>query len=118
VQFAPEAIADEAERARLAGHAQRFDAEFLQLCYQIAINGRSDLALAPDEYSGFLMTLLRLWLSIRKPAGARRRHAARSPRVRAVAPAAPKLRRPLRFQTRFDVANGHPVAGRRRHAAP
>jgi DNA polymerase-3 subunit gamma/tau len=60
VQFAPEAIVDDAERARLAGYAQRLDAEFLQLCYQIAITGRSDLALAPDEYSGFLMTLLRL----------------------------------------------------------
>ncbi len=60
VQFAPEAIVDEAERTRLAGYAQHLDAEFLQLCYQIAINGRSDLALAPDEYSGFLMTLLRL----------------------------------------------------------
>jgi DNA polymerase-3 subunit gamma/tau len=60
VQFAPEAIVDEAERARLSGYASRLDAEFLQLCYQIAINGRSDLALAPDEYSGFLMTLLRL----------------------------------------------------------
>ncbi|MBV6409842.1 MAG: DNA polymerase III subunit gamma/tau [Burkholderiales bacterium] len=60
VQFAPEAIVEEAERARLAAYAGRLDAEFLQLCYQIAINGRSDLALAPDEYSGFLMTLLRL----------------------------------------------------------
>ncbi len=60
VQFAPEAIVDETERARLAGYAQHLDAEFLQLCYQIAINGRSDLSLAPDEYAGFLMTLLRL----------------------------------------------------------
>ena len=60
VQLAPEAIVDEAERTRLAGYAQHLDAEFLQLCYQIAINGRSDLALAPDEYSGFLMTLMRL----------------------------------------------------------
>ncbi|MBK6631954.1 MAG: DNA polymerase III subunit gamma/tau [Betaproteobacteria bacterium] len=60
VQFAPEAIVDEAERTRLAGYAQHLDAEFLQLCYQIAINGRSDLSLAPDEYSGFLMTLMRL----------------------------------------------------------
>ena len=60
VQFAPEAVVDEAERARLTGYANRLDAEFLQLCYQIVINGRSDLALAPDDYSGFLMTLLRL----------------------------------------------------------
>jgi DNA polymerase III gamma/tau subunit len=49
VQFAPEAIVDEAERARLASYAQRLDAEFLQLCYQIAINGRSDLSLAPGR---------------------------------------------------------------------
>jgi DNA polymerase-3 subunit gamma/tau len=60
VQFAPEAVIDDAERARLSAYAGRLDAEFLQLCYQIAINGRADLALAPDEYSGFLMTLLRL----------------------------------------------------------
>lgn len=60
VQFAPEAIVDTVERERLSGLATRFDAEFLQLCYQITISGRHDLALAPDEYSGFLMTLLRL----------------------------------------------------------
>ncbi len=60
VQIAPEAIVDGTERARLSGYAGGLDAEFLQLCYQIAINGRNDLSLAPDEYSGFLMTLLRL----------------------------------------------------------
>ena len=60
VQFAPDAIADEAERVRLMPYAQAFDAEFLQLAYQIAIQGRADLALAPDEYAGFTMTLLRL----------------------------------------------------------
>ncbi len=60
VQFAPQAIIDDAERARLAAYAEAFDAEFLQLCYQIAIHGRDDLGLAPDEYAGFSMTLLRL----------------------------------------------------------
>jgi DNA polymerase-3 subunit gamma/tau len=60
LQMAPQALADDAERARLAPYAQAFDAEFLQLCYQIAIHGRDDLALAPDEYAGFTMTLLRL----------------------------------------------------------
>ena len=59
-QFAPGAIADEVERQRLASHAEKFDAEFLQLAYQIAIHGRDELALAPDEYTGFSMTLLRL----------------------------------------------------------
>lgn len=60
VQFAPAAIADEADRQRLAPYAEAFDAEFLQLAYQIAIHGRDELSLAPDEYAGFTMTLLRL----------------------------------------------------------
>ena len=61
LQFAPDALADDGERARLAPYAQRFDAEFLQLCYQIAVTGREQLPLAPDEYAGFSMTLLRLF---------------------------------------------------------
>jgi DNA polymerase-3 subunit gamma/tau len=59
-QFAPQAIIDEAERQRLAPYAAAFDREFLQLCYQIAVHGRDDLPLAPDEFAGFTMTLLRL----------------------------------------------------------
>jgi DNA polymerase-3 subunit gamma/tau len=60
VQFAPQAILDDSERARLSPYAQQLEAEFLQLCYQIAIQGRSELSLAPDEAAGFGMTLLRL----------------------------------------------------------
>ncbi|WP_341645763.1 DNA polymerase III subunit gamma/tau [Thauera sp. SDU_THAU2] len=59
-QHAPEAIADEVERARIVAYVGAFDAEFLQLAYQIAIHGRDELPLAPDEYTGFAMTLLRL----------------------------------------------------------
>lgn len=59
-QFAPDAIGEESERARLLAQAQRFDAETLQLAYQIAIHGRDDLPLAPDGYTGFTMCLLRL----------------------------------------------------------
>ena len=59
-QYAPTAIADELERARSVSYAAAFDAEFLQLAYQIVIHGRDELALAPDEYTGFSMTLLRL----------------------------------------------------------
>jgi DNA polymerase-3 subunit gamma/tau len=59
-QFAPEALSDGLERNRLAPYAAALDAEFLQLAYQIAIHGRDELALAPDEYAGFVMTLLRL----------------------------------------------------------
>ena len=59
-QYAPDAIGDELERARILAYVERFDAEFLQLAYQIAIHGRDELPLAPDEYTGFTMTLLRL----------------------------------------------------------
>ena len=59
-QFAPTAIADDAERARILSYVEVFDAEFLQLAYQISIHGRDELPLAPDEYTGFTMTLLRL----------------------------------------------------------
>jgi DNA polymerase-3 subunit gamma/tau len=59
-QFAPDALLDETERTRLTHYAQALDAEFLQLAYQIAIHGRDELSLAPDDYAGFVMTLLRL----------------------------------------------------------
>ncbi|MFA7269092.1 MAG: DNA polymerase III subunit gamma/tau [Sterolibacterium sp.] len=59
-QFAPQALSDDGERQRLLPYAAAFDAEFLQLAYQICIHGRDDLALAPDERAGFGMTLLRL----------------------------------------------------------
>ena len=58
-QFAPGALAED-ERARIAPYAEALDAEYLQLAYQIAIHGRDELALAPDEYTGFTMCLLRL----------------------------------------------------------
>ncbi len=56
------------EREILAALADRLDAEDIQLYYQIALNGRRDMALAPDQRSGFEMTLLRM-LAFR-PAGA------------------------------------------------
>jgi DNA polymerase-3 subunit gamma/tau len=46
-----------AEIQRLAGS---FSPDEVQLYYQIALHGRNDLSLAPDEYAGFTMTLLRL----------------------------------------------------------
>lgn len=61
VQTVPQAIADdEPERLRLLELAQLFTAEELQLYYQIAIHGRAEIELAPDEYAGFTMTLLRM----------------------------------------------------------
>lgn len=60
-QTVPQAIAeDEPERAHLLDLAQQFSAEEIQLNYQIAIHGRNEIELAPDEYAGFTMTLLRM----------------------------------------------------------
>lgn len=60
-QTVPQAIAeDEPERVRLLELAQQFSAEEVQLFYQIAIHGRNEINLAPDEYAGFTMTLLRM----------------------------------------------------------
>ncbi len=48
---------DAAEVKRLAG---AMAPDEVQLYYQIALHGRNDLHLAPDEYAGFTMTLLRM----------------------------------------------------------
>ena len=60
LQFAPQAFGDALERERLSLYAKQFSAEFLQLAYQIVVHGRDELSLAPDEHTGFSMTLLRL----------------------------------------------------------
>ncbi|HSD36791.1 MAG TPA: DNA polymerase III subunit gamma/tau [Rhodocyclaceae bacterium] len=60
LQFAPQAFGDSIERERLSVYARQFSAEFLQLAYQIVVHGRDELPLAPDEHTGFSMTLLRL----------------------------------------------------------
>ena len=54
-------IGDEVDNADEIGRlAQLLSPEEVQLYYQIALHGRNDLGLAPDEYAGFTMTLLRL----------------------------------------------------------
>ena len=60
-QTVPDSIADDLpERAILLEFAQKLSPETLQLYYQIALLGRRDIGLAPDEYAGFTMTLLRM----------------------------------------------------------
>lgn len=61
LQAVPESVAeDEPDRDVLRELAGLFGAEDLQLYYQIALQGRSDIGLAPDDYAGFTMTLLRM----------------------------------------------------------
>jgi DNA polymerase-3 subunit gamma/tau len=59
-QSVPDALEEFPERGRLEALAARIDAESVQLYYQIALQGREDLPLAPDEHAGFLMTVLRM----------------------------------------------------------
>jgi len=60
-QTVPESVADDLpEREALLSLAQKIPAETLQLYYQITLLGRRDIGLAPDEYAGFTMSLLRM----------------------------------------------------------
>ena len=70
LQRVKEAVAaDDPEYPELAELAALLSPEEVQLYYQIALTGRNDLALAPDEYAGFTMALLRMLAF--KPAGLR-----------------------------------------------
>ena len=59
--------AQDAENATIAQLAQQMPADETQLLYSMVIHGRAELGLAPDEYAGLVMTLLRLLAF--KPAG-------------------------------------------------
>ena len=60
-QTVPAALPDDLpEREDVLRLAGLFDAEEVQLYYQIVVHGRNELGLAPDEYAGFSMTLLRM----------------------------------------------------------
>ncbi|HZO00425.1 MAG TPA: DNA polymerase III subunit gamma/tau [Burkholderiales bacterium] len=65
-----QAVGDAVDDARVRELAARIDAESVQLYYQIALQGREDLPLAPDEHAGFVMTVLRL-LAFRPEGGAK-----------------------------------------------
>ena len=61
LQTVPAAVpADDPEYPALKHLAAQLGGEQIQLYYQCAIHGKQDLALAPDEYAGFVMTLLRM----------------------------------------------------------
>ncbi len=60
-QQVPDALTEDTpDAAAVRKLAERIDAEQVQLLYQIALHGRNDLRLAPDDYAGFTMTLLRM----------------------------------------------------------
>jgi DNA polymerase-3 subunit gamma/tau len=80
-QTVPDALSEDLpERAAIVDLAARLDAESVQLYYEIALQGREDLPLAPDEHAGFVMTLLRM-LAFRPEAPGRDRPALEKPKA-------------------------------------
>ncbi len=60
VQTVPDASDAVPDAERVKALAEAFAPDAVQLAYQICLQGRTDLSLAPDEQTGFSMTLLRL----------------------------------------------------------
>jgi len=84
-QALPDALdASDAEAAAAARMALLLAADQTQLFYSMALHGRAELALAPDEHSGLVMVLLRM-LAFGPPA-----------RTRAVEPVAVKVQSPVK----------------------
>jgi DNA polymerase III subunit gamma/tau len=93
-QTVPESISpDLPERETLLQLAQTLSAEKLQLYYQIALLGGRDISLAPDEYAGFTMSLLRmLAFSPAEPLSAQKKNSINP----AVTSASPVIQAPVR----------------------
>ncbi|WP_338615874.1 DNA polymerase III subunit gamma/tau [Pigmentiphaga sp. CHJ604] len=84
-QRVPGAVSEEDPLApdiqRLAGE---FSADEIQLFYSIAVHSRAELALAPDEYAGFVMACLRMLAFTAEPQGASQEASAPAPRSAAL----------------------------------
>jgi len=60
-QTVPKAIAeDDPEHTAIKACTIGFGTEEIQLLYQIALHGRQDIGLAPDDYAGFTIALMRM----------------------------------------------------------
>ena len=103
-----QSLPDSVEDARIGELAGRLDPESVQLYYQIALQGREDLPLAPDEHAGFVMTVLRL-LAFR-PEGA-------AQRVPMPPAAKPKPEAPAKDSSWPELVQQLPVTGAARELA-
>ena len=96
LQTVPQAAdSSDPEHAALSALAQQFSGEQIQLYYQCLLHGRRDLPLAPDEYAGFVMTLLRMlafapFAAEAVPAGSRIEGAGTAPALPAAAARQPE----------------------------
>ncbi|WP_343650360.1 DNA polymerase III subunit gamma/tau [Herbaspirillum sp.] len=94
-QAVPAALADDLpNREDILRLANQFSAEHVQLFYQIAVHGRNELGLAPDEYAGFSMTLLRM-LAFRPVSASAAGPVPAAAAPAAARPAAPRQAAPL-----------------------
>jgi DNA polymerase-3 subunit gamma/tau len=55
-----ESLGEDADTELVQEFAAQLDADMVQLYYQLAVTGRRDIGLAPDQRIGFEMTLLRM----------------------------------------------------------
>jgi DNA polymerase III subunit gamma/tau len=118
-QAAPTALDDaDTETAEIRRLAAALPADEIQLMYSMALHGRAELHLAPDEYAGLLMVLLRM-LAFR-PAGTQPKPVkaaalVRQPAVaKAVVPVPlPKVAPPVEPPAPAPVASPAPAASRK-----
>jgi DNA polymerase-3 subunit gamma/tau len=107
-QAGAEPPSDDADAPRIAAMAARLDPGTLQVFYQIAVVGRRDLALAPDEYAGFTMTVLRM-LSFVAPQGRPQAAQAPTPSRAPVSSPAPRAMAPAQTAAAPATAPPPPV---------
>jgi DNA polymerase-3 subunit gamma/tau len=117
-QTVPQALAaDDPERAAIMALATGFGAEEIQLLYQIALNGRQDIGLAPDDYAGFTMALMRMLAFMPAASGAAKETVANVAPVR-VAVGAPVDLKKKPFDGDWNtLINRLPLAGMERMLA-
>jgi DNA polymerase-3 subunit gamma/tau len=117
-QTVPQSIADDLpERAALLNLAQTLSAETVQLYYQIALLGKRDIGLAPDEYAGFTMTLLRMLAFMPAEKSALAVQNSEKTVVPATKIAAPLSQQPTTEPAQLS-ANTHPVTAEANVDAP
>ncbi len=116
LQTVPQAAdSSDPEHATLSALAQQFSGEQIQLYYQCLLHGRRDLPLAPDEYAGFVMTLLRMlafapFAAEAVPAGSRIEGVSAAPALPAAAVRQPESPKQPENQTDNVQAAAEPSA--------
>jgi len=109
IQTAGAGVLDGLDADKTAALATQFSADDVQLIYQIALLGRRDLNLAPDEQSGFTMTLLRMIAFLQSPLSSNVENPSRDVPIQAKAPetvrqmaSSPKQNKPSDSATSID----------------